>query len=622
MKRRLISLIALIISLIVVVSSVTGCNLITVNNERDMDQIVATVQISESAPKDEIKKKELAMAYINYGYYYVQTGEYTNEEVYKLILESLIQSRIFIQSAMIEYGAETLGKWDASDYLTEDEKAEAVYQTVKGINDMIDGYEGTTELKQDSLAEEVRAVPTGATNDTEKTLEEKKAYVALYEEKGADVGEPGSDRYKAYNKFLKVLEINGLLGEEVDSIKDSTYYDDTLKSNYESKLVEKYENKIKDDAVKAVSYDTLKAEYEEMYNATVNSYKDASTFSTALSEATASNPVIYTPYTGYVYVYNLLLGASDEQTALIGKLDKEKLSDEEYAIARSEILASTTVKDLRSTWIYSGYDFDATTKKFTGDYTFTSADNSLPFQGDVEVLKEKTETESATYKIKALTEYGLSDFIKFMDGYLYGAEKSNGVAGTSLDGDKNVFKLVNEPTKVSEYDQKVNELLFAFSTDPGSLNTYKGYLVSPKPDLGGSETYVEEFAKAGRAYVDGNLKGSSYIVMATDYGYHVMFFSEAVSANANYPTLDAYLDSLGFDKGNVSWKDYLETLKANWKDFEDQDFYLYNLLTLYANADNVLSDTRVNLFNQYAYDETKVVKYTERYDDLIGTANN
>lgn len=614
MKRRLTSLIALIVSLVVIITSFTGCNLITVNDERDMDQVVATVQISESAPKDEIKKKELAMSFLNYGYYYVQTGEYTNEEVYKLILESLIQSRIFIQSAMIEYGAETLNKWTASDYLTEDEKAEAEYQTIKSINDMIDTYEGATALKQDTLTEEVRAVPNGATNEDEKTLEEKKAYV----NKGVIVGESGSERNKAYNKFLKVLEVNGLLGDDVDSLKDSTYYADSLKSNFESKLVEKYENKIKTDAINAVSYDTLKAEYLEMYNATVNNYKDANAFSTALSNASSSNPVIYTPYTGYVYVYNLLLGASDEQTALIEKLDKEKLGDSAYADARNNILASTTVKDLRATWLYSGYDFDATSKKFTGDYTFTSAESSLPFQGEIEVLKEKTETEKAEYKVKSTIEYSLADFINFMDGYIYGETKANSVNTTSLNGDKNVFKLVKEQNKVAEYDEKINELLFAFSTDPGSLNTYKGYLVSPKPDIGGSETYVEEFAKAGRTYVTDNLGGSSYIVMATDFGYHVMFFSEIISANINYATLDAYLDSLGVDKGTATWAQYLETIKANWSDYENEDFYLYNLLTLYADADNVLSNKRVELFNKYAYDQTKVVKYTERYSDLIG----
>jgi GMP synthase PP-ATPase subunit len=163
---------------------------------------------------------------------------------------------------------------------------------------MIDSYEGTTDLKQDTLTETIRAIPTGATNGDVKTLDEKKTYVS----KGVDAGEPGSERNKAYNKFLKVLEVNGLLGDDVESLKDSTYYADSLKSNFEAKLVEKYEEKIKTDAINAVSYDTLKAEYLEMYDATVNNYKDANAFSTALSNASSSSPVIYTPYTGYVYV--------------------------------------------------------------------------------------------------------------------------------------------------------------------------------------------------------------------------------------------------------------------------------------------------------------------------------
>lgn len=623
MKRRLVSFIAVIISVLISVTALSGCKLVTVDTEKDLDQIVATVKISENVPTAEIRKKEVAMAFLNYGEYYVSNMGYSVSDTYALIIDSLIQSRIFLQSAFIEFGAEELGKWDAKDYLSESEIEEAMYNTIKSMNDLIDSYENNAKYKKDAYATaSVRAIPTNAANDDE--VFDKDKYIEKYGEKGADIGEVGSERYKAYNKLLKILDTNGLLGEEeVEYIKDTTYFNDTLKSNYENQLIKKYENKIKKDARDAVSFDKLSDEYAEMYQAKVEGANNTAAFEEALSSATASNPVIYTPSTGYVFVYNLLLGANEEQTALIGKLDKES---EDYDAERKNILSATTVKDQRDSWILSGYDFDFDSKKFTGDYAFT--ENSIAFQGSVDRLTEKTEKESATYRINSVNNFALDDFINCMDNYLYGngkfeigtaiADDATATIKNSI-GENNIYKVVNKDrSAVSEYDEKINELLFAFSTDPGSLNTYKGYLVTPTPDVGGSEKYVEEFAKAGRAFITEGLGGASYVMVATDYGYHVMFFSQAITAKIDYPNLTAYLNSLGQDMGEcATWSEYLDYVKANWEDFEESDFYLCTLLNLYSDADNVLNNKRTELYNKYNFDSTKVVRYTDNYSDLV-----
>ena len=61
----------------------------------------------------------------------------------------------------------------------------------------------------------------------------------------------------------------------------------------------------------------------------------------------------------------------------------------------------------------SGYDFDYATSKFTGDYTF-SDENSLAFQGKVNLVKEATDEE-----IEEVCRLAQADeFIKtFPDGY-------------------------------------------------------------------------------------------------------------------------------------------------------------------------------------------------------------
>ena len=50
MKKRLASIVALIMSMFIIFSA-TSCNLITIDTERDGNQVVATVQIEEDAPK-------------------------------------------------------------------------------------------------------------------------------------------------------------------------------------------------------------------------------------------------------------------------------------------------------------------------------------------------------------------------------------------------------------------------------------------------------------------------------------------------------------------------------------------------------------------------------------------
>jgi hypothetical protein len=65
---------------------------------------------------------------------------------------------------------------------------------------------------------------------------------------------------------------------------------------------------------------------------------------------------------------------------------------EALKVLRKEILDKTTVKDLRSSWILSGYDGELKEDGefiFKNDYTFAKdSANSLAFQGDVKFLAE------------------------------------------------------------------------------------------------------------------------------------------------------------------------------------------------------------------------------------------
>ncbi len=635
MRKIFKTLACLIMSLLMSMTFLGGCNLVSVDNKRDMNQVVATVKISEDVPEAEkIYKKDIVMAYLNYGYYYEYQGQ-SRADVIDFIVTQLISNRVYVQNAILKFDTNqgiyaghiqdaTKDKWDIEKYLTAEEKTDAKYSTYKDMNDFIDNYVEDNEDKiNDTLSATVRTVPTNAANK-EKELDNGKKLT--YIEKGIDVS---GDRRKAYNEVVEVLEINELLGDDYNGdLTTTTYFKETLKNYQETKLLEKFEKCITNSVITNLTIADLQEQYKRKYEEQVNML--AADFAEKLSSATSGDPVLVCSNNGtYGYVYNLLLGASEEQTAEIGEIEFDKKSTE-YANARRAILEDTIVKDLRSTWLLSGYDFDLNTGCFTGDYTFAKkASNSLPFKGVVKHLNPGEVNEddySARYSVLHEEKFTLDEFIEMMETYLYGS-----VQAPVSSSNPSVYKKVNIADAVEEYDAKINELLFAFSTDGGSLNTYKGYSSEPKPDAGKNETYMQEFADAAREILgqgaDGNvitaMGNNSYIMVATDYGYHVMFYSQVFDKNYNYTSLVNYLSKFYTVSEGVTandWAAELAKMCAEWDDWKDTKSYLYQLVSsvISARMSNELSYVQNEILNENVYGSNgAVVKYEDRYADLM-----
>ena len=297
MRKLLTKFICFILTLVTCVSFLGGCNLVSVDTERDMKQVVATVKISDDIPEaDKIYKKDILMAYINYGYYYQHNQSSTMGTVIESLLKQLINTRIYVQNAIIKFDADegiyagnivdkNKDKWDLERYLTEDDIIDAKYHTYKDMNDFIDNYveDKPGDKVQDTLFETVRTAPTDAKNaEKELTTAEKQAYI----EKGIDK----SNRKKAYNEVIKILEINQLLGDDYKGdIRESEYFKSTLNDYYESRLVEKFEKCVTDSARKTVTYDDLKNAFIESYNR--QAAMDDAEFVKMLSSASNEAPV-------------------------------------------------------------------------------------------------------------------------------------------------------------------------------------------------------------------------------------------------------------------------------------------------------------------------------------------
>lgn len=624
MKKFFKAFLALVLAVLVSSAGLFGCKLVVNDNDKDMARVVATIDIG-IGKKDKVYKKDLVISYMNYGYVYEQYYGWTKEKTVNFIVDSLIETRVLVQSAIKEFDEKNLfinetpvkgsttapTKWETARYLDEEERIDAEYGAYQSMNALLDNYAEVDEGKKDTSTVTERAVPTNAQKE-ELSKGEKEAYIA----KGFDVN---GERNSAFKQVRKVLEANGLLGEGYNGTLESTdFFKNSIKSNQENIILEKFEKYVQGLARNTFEFSNLETAYKEDLD-TAKEYSEVD-FAAAMSSATADKPLLYGAYGNYGYVYNLLLGVNEYQQAQINALDKT-LSSADRMSARKTILAETTATDLRDSWVYGGFDstLDAQGQlTFKGDYTFNS-NYSLPFQGKVKLVEEKPNGEKI-YGIENKKTFNMPEFVSFVEKYVYGQE--NGMANAGWAGKAeyadSIYKVVNSDAVIDGYADKINELLFAFSTDGGSLNTYKGYAVSPAPNGTSTETYMAEFAEASRQLFAEGMGKSSYVIVATDYGYHFVFFSKVFSVtNAGYEDLTAYLNA---EYGTKDWGTVYTDMLANWDDYEDTDNYLYlltNRITQNA-VTKAIEDKRTEIINENIYgSNTKVVKHKDVYADLL-----
>jgi parvulin-like peptidyl-prolyl isomerase len=99
----------------------------------------------------------------------------------------------------------------------------------------------------------------------------------------------------------------------------------------------------------------------------------------------------------------------------------------------------------------------------------------------------------------------------------------------------------------------VNELMFAYSTDPGCLNSYMGYAVSPyKTD------FVPEFEYAAQYAVAQGV--GTYVVAPSDYGWHIIYVTFVYDAGEVYGGVNVE-DIKNENEGTFSYLFY-ESLKS------------------------------------------------------------
>ncbi len=206
MKKLIAKLVTFVLATTMVLTVFTACDWVTTNADRDMDQVIASVNIDESQLNDtKIYKRELVSNYVTYGYQYVMSYGYTVSDTYQLLLDNLVNNEVILQYARIQLadtykaiakneadrtefenlfyndnhveGGEIVLKYsdngrsidsnyikNLKQYLTAYEYASVLYSSKVYINSMIDSYEDAEKDEEEDPVEDVtytaRAVPT------------------------------------------------------------------------------------------------------------------------------------------------------------------------------------------------------------------------------------------------------------------------------------------------------------------------------------------------------------------------------------------------------------------------------------------------------------------------------
>ena len=534
------------------------------------------------------------------------------------------------------------GKGSTEDY------DKAVYNLKKSLNDSLDsmeeGYIKAESEEHDH--EEARTLPTGVgtekddyytTNYEVYTGRNTAGSCGEYERLD---GSTPSTRQDAYNAFLANLQGYNLVStsgkiEDTSDVTKLNYYYVELSSLLGQALIGKYYDALAEEVTAKIGAEYAQAKYDEIYASQAQKYATSpSAFSTAMDSVSDSSFLLY-GLKDFGYVYNILIPFSTSQNIqyTAAKNNSANEQDDLYNI-RKAILNKVEGKDLRGSWIsehdhanysytegegenakyyfFKDYLTDSTKYEKLTQYAGTYAYNGTvdadykatpntisidDFIGIMEghinatvgstVAAADTTWTSSYEKDSDETEYtdakGKVDYSKFM--YYKGkADLGQVSAKDYFNPNSNVYKAVSA----------VNELMFAYSTDTGCLNTYLGYAVSPY-----STNFVKEFEYAAQEAVKGGV--GTYVVCATDYGWHIIFASYVFgSTNGDGDVYGGYnhAEAVGDAKVEGSFSNlFYESLKST-------------ATTSYSN------EIQNSVLNRYNNDDS-VTLYKSRYKDLL-----
>lgn len=309
MKKKLISIMLTFAMIITSAFIFSGCGILQNNNKRYYADAVAKVG-------DEVVTRNEVLTMFNYYYYsygYYQYG-YSEEQVYTMVLESLIKNKIIVQEAR---------KLEECK-LNDDDRAYIWEQVFENISSQIDSHE--TEIKkiygiEEDSEEDNNSTETKFTEYERAKAESELATAKVVKTKDEWLKSIQSEadektnkyRYLAYRKFVnelvksaKMYDKNAgseekILEQEIDRL--FKYYE-------ESRLVAKYT--VLKTATLTVTSAEINDYYNELKRKQSQSFQASGAYESAITSTSSTELVIKrSESTKYFTVQHILLKFAD-----------------------------------------------------------------------------------------------------------------------------------------------------------------------------------------------------------------------------------------------------------------------------------------------------------------------
>lgn len=426
-------------------------------------------------------------------------------------------------------------------------------------------------------------------------------------------GSTPTTRKKAYNAFIANLDGYGLIqeGEDTAFVTELDYFYVELSTALSQALVNKYYEELQDEAIAKLAendYELVKNKYNDILAAQELAYKnDDAAFETAIG-ALADDAFVLYGKQDFGFVYNILIPFSASQGQAYAAAKNKNMTEAQLFDARKQILAGVQAQDLRGAWFCNDleaddhYAYESEGKYYFFEDSVKNAGEgkefkqlkqylgNFPYQGEAtydesaEEWTVKADKIGVVYNDGAKADTFLDVFENYVTsqsgvGYLsvptknaaygtnYYLDESNNPTSEKTDrvnynafiyyeGQFEVNGTANDffvrDTENYNTVAAVNEIMFAYSTDPGCLNTYMGYAVSPV-----KTSFVPEFEYAAQKAVKQGV--GAYNLVATDYGWHLIYCSFKYDGGAVY---GASFDATKIEQEGTFEYMFYESLKS------------------------------------------------------------
>lgn len=539
------------------------------------------------------------------------------------------------------------GKGSMEDY----DRAE--YSLKVSLNASLDSLEESyiTTEDEETTEGESRTLPTGVGTETEDYYTTN---YGVYTGRNTPdscgeyeriKGSTAATRQKAYNNFLANLEGYSLIGtgasnaENTGDITKLDYYYVELSSSLGQALINKYYEDLEDSVIAKMTDTYVSNKYKEIYDQQKLAYEsDPTAFETAIGSLSDDSFVLY-GLEDYGFVYNILIPFSASQNVKYTEAKNKGLKEEELFNVRKNLLENVKGYDQRDSWFSATedkhYAYEVDEKYYFFEDNMTNAGEGkryeklplysglLPYQGTVEKTDDGYECEPDEKTLKNILDElaanistategkaTMSATIDNTDAIDTNDGKYKDTTYTDAKGDVDYGKFVYVQGKVDMGENAwtaadhfnpdsvsykalsaVNEIMFAYSTDTGCLNTYLGYAVSPY-----GTDFVPEFEYAAQEVVKAGV--GSYIVCATDYGWHIVYCSFVYGENGDVYGGYKHAQATGDTKVEGSFSNlFYESLKT-------------------TAVSNYTKEIQSNILTKYDNDDS-VKRYKSRYKDLL-----